>query len=48
MAVTASTGMATTALPNMNAVTLHSWAGLLDGRHSIEELQELIYTDVFA
>ena len=48
VAVTASTGMATTALPNMNAVTLHSWAGLLDGRHSIEELQEIIYTDVFA
>ena len=48
MAVTASTGMATTALPNMNAVTPHSWAGLLDGRHSIEELQELIYKDVFA
>ena len=48
MAVTASTGMATTALPNMNAVTPHSWAGLLDGRHSIEELQELIYKNVFA
>ncbi|XP_021368512.1 ATP-dependent DNA helicase pfh1-like [Mizuhopecten yessoensis] len=44
VAVTATTGMASLHLGS-NATTLHHWAGILDGRHSIEKLQELFDND---
>ena len=39
--------MATTALTNLGAVTVHSWAGLMDGRYSQEDLYGAIHTDKF-
>ena len=38
VSVTATTGMACQQFRNLGAVTLHSWAGLLDGRYTNDEL----------
>lgn len=43
VAVTATTGIASTHLPN--STTLHKWAGLEDGRHSTSELIYLLKND---
>ena len=41
--ITCSTGIACTLYPN--AQTLHSWAGILDGRYSESQITELILND---
>jgi len=41
--ICSSTGIAT--LQFSNAVTLHSWCGIRDGRYSIERLIKLVTTD---
>jgi ATP-dependent DNA helicase PIF1 len=44
VAVTATTGMAALEL-GMNTSTLHHWSGILDGRYSVEKLEELYQND---
>ena len=42
VAVVATTGIACTAFPpNMGAKTLHSWTGIMDGRYSLPELEDM-------
>ena len=48
MSVTASTGMATTALNNLQATTVHRWAGLMDGRYTYHDLDSYMFTDKFS
>lgn len=44
VAVTATTGMASMQL-GYKSTTLHHWAGILDGRHSFGQLEELFRND---
>jgi len=45
VALTCSTGIATSVFEEENACTLHKWTGLSDGRYSNEQLLHLISTD---
>ena len=45
VALTCSTGIATSVFKEENACTLHKWTGLSDGRYSNDQLLHLISTD---
>ena len=45
VAVTATTGLAATQLAPLKAITIHRYAGLLDGRFSNEELSDMLLHD---
>ncbi|CAC5370346.1 PIF1 [Mytilus coruscus] len=45
VALTCSTGIATSVFEHEHACTLHKWAGLEDGRHQNDELLHLIIND---
>jgi hypothetical protein len=46
VAVTASTGLACKQIEGVNASTLHSWAGLRDGRYNNDQLLKLMMNDI--
>ena len=46
--IVCTTGIACTAFPvSMGAQTLHSWTGILDGRYSLSELEDMVASDQF-
>lgn len=41
VAVTATTGIASTLYSEFNATTIHRWSGIGDGRHDVNEVRQV-------